>query len=206
MKLAPGTVPRTVSLCYDDGDIYTNTTAYHASVSSGAVAEKLLYRNTFSNSSSISSWITEGPVTANVTNYQREECAESIRRAAVKVLVDTNNTLTLGGAGKIDDYFVYWLSEVFPGRIRISWDFQPIQELGLAMFFFGATSVSGGSIFDPSLKPCNGSYPQYHSSDIRLLHASYFRRKWPEERQCHVANFKKKHWVQFRCAGCGSTS
>jgi len=136
---------------------------------SGTFAEKLLYRNTFSNSSSISSWIAEGPVVANVTN----------------------NTLTLGGTGKIDDYFVYWLPEIFPDRIRISWDFQPVQEPGLAMFFFGATSVAGGSIFDPSLKPRNGSYPQYHSSDIRLLHASYFRRRWPEERQFHVANLRK---------------
>ena len=91
----------------------------------------------------------------------------------------------------MDDYFVYWLPEIFPDRIRISWNFQPVEEPGLAMFFFGATSVSGGSIFVPSLKPRNGSYPQYHSSDIRLLHASYFRRRWPEERQFHVANLRK---------------
>ena len=59
------------------------------------------------------------------------------------------------------------------------------------MFFFGATSVTGGSIFDPTLKPRNGSYPQYHSSDIKLLHASYFRRRWPEERAFHLANLRK---------------
>lgn len=59
------------------------------------------------------------------------------------------------------------------------------------MFFFGATATSGGSIFDKSLKPRNGAYPQYHSSDISLLHASYFRRRWPEERAFHVANLRK---------------
>lgn len=133
------------------------------------MAETLLYRNTFNSSSSISSWVAEGPLVANVSN----------------------NTLELAGAGGPDDYFVYWLPEVFPDRIRISWEFSPIQEPGLAMFFFGATSVSGGSIFDPSLKPRNGSYPQYHSSDIRLLHASYFRRRWPEERTFHLANLRK---------------
>jgi hypothetical protein len=98
---------------------------------------------------------------------------------------------SVSGAGGLDDYFVYWLPEIFPDRIRITWEFSPIQEPGLAMFFFGATSVAGGSIFDPSLKPRNGSYPQYHSSDIRLLHASYFRRRWPEERAFSVANLRK---------------
>ncbi|KAE9966660.1 hypothetical protein BLS_006870 [Venturia inaequalis] len=134
-----------------------------------ATSETLLYRNTFSNFSSISTWTAEGPLNATVTN----------------------STLTLSGAGNPDDYFVYWLPELFPDRIRISWDFQPTAEPGLAMFFFGATSVSGGSIFDEHLKKRNGSYPQYHSSDIKLLHAAYFRRRWPEERVFHVANLRK---------------
>lgn len=139
------------------------------SVCTGTIAEKLLYRNTFNNSTSLAGWVAEGPVVSNIAN----------------------NTLELRGAGNIDDYFVYWLPEVFPDRIRISFEFQPTQEPGLAMFFFGATAVDGGSIFEKGLKPRNGSYPQYHSSDIRLLHASYFRRRWPEERVFHVANLRK---------------
>ncbi|KAL6705338.1 hypothetical protein ACN47E_007148 [Coniothyrium glycines] len=134
-----------------------------------AAAEKLLYRNTFNSSDAINGWIAEGFLEASVNN----------------------NTLELKGAGGPDDYFVYWLPEVFPDCIRISWEFSPRQEPGLAMFFFGATSIAGGSIFDESLKPRNGSYPQYHSSDIRLLHASYFRRRWPEERAFHLANLRK---------------
>jgi hypothetical protein len=134
-----------------------------------AIAEKLLYRNTFNSSNAIATWIAEGPFEASVSN----------------------NTLELRGAGGPDDYFVYWLPEVFPDQIRITWEFLPTQEPGLAMFFFGATSISGGSIFDDGLKPRNGSYPQYHSSDIRLLHASYFRRRWPEERAFHLANLRK---------------
>ncbi|KAF2713461.1 DUF1961-domain-containing protein [Pleomassaria siparia CBS 279.74] len=141
-----------------------------ATAATAAVANQtLLYRNTFNSSASISTWIAEGPLTANVSN----------------------NTLTLAGAGNSNDYFVYWLPEVFPDRIRVTWDFSPIAEPGLAMFFFGAQSVTGGSIFDPSLKPRNGSYAQYHSSDIRTLHASYFRRSLPSERNFHVANLRK---------------
>jgi hypothetical protein len=134
-----------------------------------SMSEKLLYRNTFNSTDAIASWKAEGPLVANITN----------------------NTLQLSGAGKPDDYFVYWLPKIFPDRIRITWEFSPIQEPGLAMFFFGATSVAGGSIFDEGLAPRNGSYPQYHSSDIRLLHASYFRRRWPEERAFHLANLRK---------------
>ncbi|KAF2790148.1 DUF1961-domain-containing protein [Melanomma pulvis-pyrius CBS 109.77] len=132
-------------------------------------AEQLLYRNTFNDSSAISSWIAEGPLTANISS----------------------NTLELSGAGNPGDYFVYWLPEVFPDRIRITWEFSPIQEPGLAMFFFGAQSVAGGSIFDEGLAPRNGSYPQYHSGDIKVLHASYFRRRWLEERAFHLANLRK---------------
>ncbi|KAI8939824.1 hypothetical protein NX059_003562 [Plenodomus lindquistii] len=138
-------------------------------LAASTAAENLLYRNTFNSTNATAGWVAEGPLVSSISN----------------------NTLTLSGAGKADDYFVYWLPEVFPDRIRISWEFSPTQEPGLAMFFFGATAIDGGSIFEPGLKARNGSYPQYHSSDIRLLHASYFRRRWPEERAFHVANLRK---------------
>lgn len=134
-----------------------------------ATAEKLLYRNTFNSSESIAGWVAEGPVNATVSN----------------------NTLQLSGGGDIDDYFVYWLPEEFPDGIRIKWEFAPLEEPGLAMIFIGAQSIAGGSIFDKGLAPRNGSYAQYHSGDIRTLHASYFRRRWPEERAFHLANLRK---------------
>lgn len=140
-----------------------------ALMASSTIAERLLYRNTFNTTDCIATWIAEGPLNASVTN----------------------GTLELRGAGKPDDYFVYWLSDIFPDRVRITWEFSPTQEPGLAMFFFGGMSVTGGSIFDTGLAPRNGSYSQYHSGDIRVLHASYFRRRWPEERAFHVANLRK---------------
>ena len=51
--------------------------------------------------------------------------------------------------------------------------------------------MNGTSVFDKNLAPRNGSYPQYHSGDIRVLHASYFRRRWPEERAFLLANLRK---------------
>ncbi|KAM0324911.1 hypothetical protein ACHAQA_007877 [Verticillium albo-atrum] len=134
-----------------------------------AMAEKLLYRNPLNATSDVATWVPEGPV--NVTAV--------------------DGVLELSGGGTIDEHFVFWVPEVFPDRIRITWEFSPINEPGLAIFFFGAASVAGGGIFDKGLKPRNGAYPQYHSSDIRTLHASYFRRRWPEERAFHVANLRK---------------
>ena len=143
-----------------------------AVLAASTMGETLLYSNPLNSTSDISTWVAEGPLTATAVN----------------------GTIELSGAGKVDDYFVYWVPEVFPDGIRITWEFSPRNEPGLAMFFFGAASVADdgkGSIFDPSLKPRNGSYPQYHSSDIRTLHASYFRRRWPEERAFLLANLRK---------------
>ncbi|KZL86973.1 protein of hypothetical function duf1961 [Colletotrichum incanum] len=143
-----------------------------AIAASTMAAETLLYSNPLNSTSDVATWVAEGPL--NVTAV--------------------DSTIEISGAGNEADYFVYWVPEVFPDGIRITWEFSPRNEPGLAMFFFGAASAADdgkGSIFDPSLKPRNGSYPQYHSSDIRTLHASYFRRRWPEERAFHLANLRK---------------
>lgn len=133
------------------------------------MTEQLLYRNTFNDIKDIADWVTEGPVKMKVSD----------------------NTLELSGVEDVNSHFVLWVPKVFPDRIRISWEFTPVSEPGLAMLFFGAQSISGGSIFDKNLATRNGAYPQYHSGDIRTLHASYFRRRWPEERAFNLANLRK---------------
>lgn len=138
-------------------------------VASVAMAEKLVYSNSLNYTGAVADWIAEGPVRATTTN----------------------GSLELSGSGGIDDHFVFWCPEVFGDRIRVTWEFSQIAEPGLAMLFFGAASVAGGSIFDKSLAPRNGSYPQYHSGDIRTLHVSYFRRRWEEERAFHTCNLRK---------------
>jgi hypothetical protein len=143
-----------------------------AATTSAAIAasnETLLYRNPLNVTSDVASWIAEGPV--NVTAVE--------------------GALQFSGGGGIDDHFVFWAPEIFPDRIRITWEFSPRNEPGLAMLFFGAESVAGGSIFDPALAPRNGSYPQYHSGDIRVLHVSYFRRRWAEERAFLLSDLRK---------------
>jgi len=127
----------------------------------------LLYRNPLSNAADVADWIPEGPVAVSAADGSLE-----LRSSE-------------------DAHFTFWCPEEFGDRIRISWEFSPRHEPGLAMLFFGASAVSGGGIFDDGLAPRDGSYPQYHSGDIRTLHASYFRRRWEDERSFHTANLRK---------------
>jgi hypothetical protein len=132
-------------------------------------ASSLLYANPLTGASSMSDWIGEGPV----------RC------------VDAGGAVRLSSAGGDDDHFTVWCPEVFPDRIRVSWEFSPVREPGLAMLFFGAAARDGGSIFDPQLQPRTGAYPQYHSGDVHTLHVSYFRRRWEDERAFHTCNLRK---------------
>lgn len=96
---------------------------------------------------------------------------------------------------------VFWCPTDFPADIEVSWDFRPIREPGLAILFFGATGRNGEDIFDPKLKPRNGPYPQYHSSDLNALHVSYFRRRYPQERAFHLCNLRKSYGFHLVAQG-----
>lgn len=86
--------------------------------------------------------------------------------------------------------FVYWCPNIFPDNIEITWEFRPIKEPGLCIFFFSAVGI-GKDLFDPSLPKRTGEYEQYHSGAINTLHVSYFRRRYPEERAFHLCNLRK---------------
>jgi hypothetical protein len=72
--------------------------------------------------------------------------------------------------------YVFWCPVEFPDHVVFSWDFHPVREPGLAMFWFAARGRNGEDLFDARLKPRTGEYEQYHHGDINAFHASYFRR------------------------------
>ncbi|WP_203579944.1 DUF1961 family protein [Microbacterium hibisci] len=129
----------------------------------------LLYRNELQSASDLEGWVAEGPV----------------------AVAEAESGLLLSSSGGGDDHWTMWCPEVFPDRVRITWEFSPREEPGLAMLFFGASATGGGGIFDAGVAPRAGRYPQYHSSDIRTLHVSYFRRRWEDERAFHTCNLRK---------------
>lgn len=134
----------------------------------------VLYRNALAGAADVADWIAEGPAEAR----------------------DAGGALELRSSGGDEDgdedgHFTLWCPEELPGRVRIEWDFRPVAEPGLAMLFFGARSTAGGGIFDEGVAARDGAYPQYHSGDLRALHVSYFRRRWPDERAFHTCNLRK---------------
>jgi hypothetical protein len=89
--------------------------------------------------------------------------------------------------------FVFWCPEDFPADAAVSWEFRPLWEPGLAILFMAARGAAGKDLFDPSLTPRTGIYDQYHHGEMDAFHISYFRRKWPEERQFHTCNLRKSY-------------
>ena len=59
--------------------------------------------------------------------------------------------------------YVLWCPEEFPENIRVEWEFKPVTDHGLCILFFAASGKDGKDLFDPSLSPRTGEYPQYHS-------------------------------------------
>ena len=89
--------------------------------------------------------------------------------------------------------YVFWCPFYFPDCVLYEWDFYPISEPGLAMFFFSAAGKNGADIFNPSLEKRDGQYKKYHSGDINAFHASYFRRKAETERAFQTCNLRKSY-------------
>lgn len=97
--------------------------------------------------------------------------------------------------------FVFWCPEEFPDCVAFTWDFYPLREPGLAMFFFAARGSGGKDLFHPSLALRDGQYQRYYSGDIDTLHASYFRRKAPTERAFQTCNLRKSRGFHLVCQG-----
>lgn len=144
----------------------------------------ILYRNPLAGPHDVAGWVTEGPLR----------------------LGSHGGALELSGS--LDDrefgdhaHWTFWCPEEFPDGIRISWDFLPLAEPGLAMLFFAAAGHGGQDLFSPALTPRTGYYPQYHSGDIDALHVSYFRHKYASERAFRTCNLRKSAGFELVAQG-----
>lgn len=101
--------------------------------------------------------------------------------------------------------FVYWCPEVFPDNVEFRWNFWPLEEPGLCIFFFAAQGLlpegGTGSLFDKRLKPRAGIYDQYTQSDVSALQMAYFRRRWPSERAFHLCNLRRAPGFELLAQG-----
>jgi len=95
--------------------------------------------------------------------------------------------------------FIFWCTRDFPADIALSWNFRPITDAGLAMVWVGARGQNGEDLFDPSLAPRDGNYPQYHHGDINALHVSYHRN--PVAGRFQVCNVRKSYGFHMVAQG-----
>lgn len=144
----------------------------------------VLYSNALGGPRNVTDWVAEGPLS----------------------LGSHDGALELSGS--LDDrefgdhaHWTYWCPEEFPDGIRISWEFRPLKEPGLAMLFFAAAGHGGLDLFSPALAPRTGYYPQYHSGDIDALHVSYFRHKYRSERAFRTCNLRKSAGFELVAQG-----
>ncbi|UUL77256.1 YesU family protein [Pseudarthrobacter sp. Fe7] len=144
----------------------------------------ILYRNALAGPDDVAAWVAEGPL-----------CLDS--RSGALVLSGSRDDREFGD----DAHWTFWCPEEFPDRIRISWEFLPLAEPGLAMLFFAAGGHGGLDLFSPALAPRTGSYPQYHSGDIDALHVSYFRHKYASERAFRTCNLRKSAGFELVAQG-----
>jgi hypothetical protein len=153
-------------------------------VGASQVSTELLYSNPLAGPADVSGWVAEGPLS----------------------LASHEGALELSGS--LDDeefgdhaHWTFWCPVEFPDAIRISWEFLPLAEPGLAMVFFAATGHGGLDLFSPELAPRTGYYPQYHSGDIDALHVSYFRHKHESERAFRTCNLRKSSGFELVAQG-----
>ncbi|BCW20339.1 hypothetical protein NtRootA9_30470 [Arthrobacter sp. NtRootA9] len=144
----------------------------------------VLYSNPLGGPVDVADWVAEGPL----------------------ALGTHEGGLELSGA--LDDaeygdhaHWTFWCPVELPDGIRISWEFRPLAEPGLAMLFFAAGGHHGLDLFSPDLAPRTGYYPQYHSGDIDALHVSYFRHKYESERAFRTCNLRKSAGFELVAQG-----
>lgn len=142
-----------------------------------------LYTSPLSSPADLADWVIEGPMVASFPLGRLR-----LESAAVPAAGQAAN-------------FVAWLPVEHEGDVRISWDFRPLREPGLAMIFWAAQGRGGGSLHDPALPARTGEYEQYHSGAIDAYHLSYFRRMWPAERSLHTCNVRKSHGFHLVAQG-----
>ncbi len=145
------------------------------------IKETLLYKNPLASEKDIKDFRIEG------------SAAVSFPRQALRLENSVERNATAGIHGN----FLFWCNEHFPDNIAIRWQFKPLTDNGLAMVWLATHGRNGKDLFDPSLPPRDGDYPQYHSGAIEGLHISYFRRNLGESsfRTCNLRKSYGFHLV-----------
>ncbi|MCD4851701.1 YesU family protein [Arthrobacter sp. AK01] len=160
----------------------------------------MIYSNALRGPSDVAGWVAEGPVHFGTYNHGTAD------GGGLGLADDGTKALVLSGSLDAEEHgdqahWTLWCPEELPDHVRITWEFLPLEEPGLAMAFFAARGHGGEDLFSASLAPRTGFYPQYHSGDIDALHISYFRHKHPSERAFRTCNLRKSAGFELVAQG-----
>jgi hypothetical protein len=112
------------------------------------------YQTSFDDASELKNWRLEGGKRVSVANG--------------KLVLESE-------PGQRDNHLVCWLTKEMPAEFLLEFSVRPQdRKEGLNIVFFSTRGVKGEDIFDPVLKPRNGVFRQYHSSDLNGYHISYW--------------------------------
>jgi hypothetical protein len=113
-----------------------------------------------------------------------------------RVSVENGKLVLESTPGQPDNHLVCWLTKEMPADFLLEFTVRPRDRKdGLNIVFFNTRGVQGENIFDPGLKPRNGVFKQYHSSDLNGYHISY----WAGERG--TANVRKNAGFKLVATG-----
>ncbi|MEJ1112741.1 DUF1961 family protein [Paenarthrobacter sp. CCNWLY172] len=159
----------------------------------------MIHSNPLRGPADVADWVAEGPVQFGTHEVAHDDGGPGS-------CGDGTSALVLSGSLDAEEYgdnahWTLWCPEKLPDHVRISWEFLPLEEPGLAMVFFAAAGHRGEDLFSPALAPRTGFYPQYHSGDMDALHVSYFRHKHASERAFRTCNLRKSAGFELVAQG-----
>ncbi|HPD31811.1 MAG TPA: DUF1961 family protein [Phycisphaerae bacterium] len=121
--------------------------------------EHPLYSTSFEDPSELKDWRLEG--------------GRSMTAANGKLVLESNGESTRSESAA--NHLVCWLDREVPADFLLEFAVRPEnRNRGLNIVFFNARGCNGENIFEPPIKPRNGTFSQYHSGDLNNYHISYW--------------------------------
>jgi hypothetical protein len=128
-----------------------------------------VYQTDFNDPGELRNWVLEGGKAARIE--EGVLVLESERAMVPGATRDRHELFYRSNR----DHLVYWLKQEIPENFFLELVLRPEdRNSGLNIVFFSYRGVHAESIFDPALAPRDGTFKQYHSSDLKGYHVSYW--------------------------------
>lgn len=121
--------------------------------------EQPIYSTSFEDPSTLKDWRLEGGRSMSIVDGN------------LVLESDTESTRSESAA----NHLVCWLNHEIPTDFLLEFSVRPEnRNRGLNIVFFNARGCNGENIFEPPIKPRDGTFSQYHSGDLDSYHISYW--------------------------------